>query len=58
MGESPAMPISAKLIATVSLLLWVGAILAGNQLPPFQDWAKPEQMTDHAITHHENSRSS
>ena len=31
--KSPTMPISAKLIATASLLLWVGAILAGNELP-------------------------
>jgi hypothetical protein len=29
----PAMPIGAKLVAAVSLLLWVGAILAGNELP-------------------------
>ncbi len=29
----PTMPIGAKLIAAVSLLLWVGAILAGNELP-------------------------
>ena len=31
--KSPTMPISAKLVATLSLLLWVGAILAGNELP-------------------------
>jgi len=30
---SPTMPVSAKLIAAVSLLLWVGAILAGNEVP-------------------------
>jgi hypothetical protein len=29
----PAMPMWAKLIAAVSLLLWVGAILAGNEVP-------------------------
>ena len=29
----PAMPMGAKLIAAISLLLWVGAILAGNELP-------------------------
>ena len=29
----PAMPIGAKLVAAVSLLLWVGAILAGNEVP-------------------------
>jgi hypothetical protein len=29
----PAMPIGAKLVAGVSLLLWVGAILAGNEVP-------------------------
>ena len=31
--RSPTMPMAAKLIATISLLLWVGAILAGNELP-------------------------
>lgn len=29
----PAMPIGARLLAAVSLLLWVGAILAGNEVP-------------------------
>ena len=29
----PAMPIWAKLIALISLMLWVGAILAGNEVP-------------------------
>lgn len=29
----PAMPLGAKLVASISLLLWVGAILAGNELP-------------------------
>ena len=29
----PAMPMGAKVIAAISLLLWVGAILAGNELP-------------------------
>jgi hypothetical protein len=29
----PAMPMGAKLVAAVSLLLWVGAILAGNEVP-------------------------
>jgi hypothetical protein len=29
----PAMPMWAKLIALISLLLWVGAILAGNEVP-------------------------
>ena len=29
----PAMPVGAKVIAAVSLLLWVGAILAGNEVP-------------------------
>ena len=29
----PAMPVWAKLLAAISLLLWVGAILAGNELP-------------------------
>jgi hypothetical protein len=27
------MPVAARLLAAVSLLLWVGAILAGNELP-------------------------
>ena len=31
--KSPAMPMGAKFIATISLLLWVAAILAGNELP-------------------------
>lgn len=29
----PAMPKGAKIIAAISLLLWVGAILAGNEVP-------------------------
>jgi hypothetical protein len=29
----PSMPMGARLLAGVSLLLWVGAILAGNELP-------------------------
>lgn len=29
----PAMPAAAKLVALISLLLWVGAILAGVELP-------------------------
>jgi uncharacterized membrane protein SirB2 len=29
----PSMPVAARLLAAVSLLLWVGAILAGNELP-------------------------
>jgi len=29
----PAVPIWAKLIALISLLLWIGAILAGNEVP-------------------------
>jgi hypothetical protein len=31
--KSAGMPMWAKLIAAVSLLLWVGAILAGNEVP-------------------------
>ena len=31
--KSPAMPTTAKLIALISLLLWVGAILAGVEVP-------------------------
>ena len=31
--ELPATPLVAKLIALISLLLWVGAILAGNEVP-------------------------
>lgn len=31
--QLPAMPMGAKLIAAISLLLWVGAILAGNEVP-------------------------
>jgi hypothetical protein len=27
------MPMGAKVIAAISLLLWVGAIVAGNELP-------------------------
>jgi hypothetical protein len=27
------MPISAKFVAAISLLLWLGAILAGNEVP-------------------------
>ena len=31
--RSPGIPIWAKLVAAISLLLWVGAILAGNEVP-------------------------
>lgn len=31
--RSAAMPIGAKLVAAISLLLWLGAILAGNEVP-------------------------
>jgi hypothetical protein len=29
----PAIPAAAKVVAVISLLLWVGAILAGNEVP-------------------------
>lgn len=29
----PSMPAAARLVALISLLLWVGAILAGNEVP-------------------------
>jgi hypothetical protein len=31
--ESPAMPVDAKFIALVSILLWAGAIVAGVEVP-------------------------
>jgi uncharacterized membrane protein len=31
--HAPSIPAAAKVVACISLLLWVGAILAGNELP-------------------------
>ena len=31
--KSPSMPVAAKVVATISLLLWIGAILAGVEVP-------------------------
>jgi hypothetical protein len=31
--KSPSMPVAAKVVAAISLLLWVGAILAGVEVP-------------------------